>query len=110
MKKNVKLALIFTHVILAVYLLMYCMNPGYLTPFFNNPVYRLIILAALSLFAFTSLILAILPDKPSFWKTSYLLFYTFVVLFPNILLPVLGPTYITISCTLPLLEPLDEKN
>ncbi|MCW5821182.1 MAG: hypothetical protein KIT34_00165 [Cyanobacteria bacterium TGS_CYA1] len=96
MKSNIKIVLISAHIVFAAYFLMYCLANGYLVPLLNKPVFRLIALVGLSTFVVSSLILAFLPDKRSIWKTLYLLFYVFLVVIPNVMIPAFGPAVVTI--------------
>lgn len=96
MKSNVKIVLISAHIVFAAYFLIYCLANCYLIPLLNKPVFRLIALVGLAAFAISSLILVFLPDKRSIWKTLYLLFYTILIVIPNVFIPVFGPAVVTI--------------
>jgi len=95
MSSNLKIVLISTHLILAAYLLTYCLCPGYMTPFLNHAVCRLVVLVGLVLFALQSLVLVLLKPGTLLNKVT-MLFYTFGIVIPNVLLAVLGPATIAI--------------
>jgi len=91
MKNSVKIVLISAHLIVATYLIVFCLTPGYLVPFLNNPIWRPIILVALSLFALESTVIVFLLKENTFLYKLSLWFFVICLLVPNILLPVLGP-------------------
>lgn len=91
MKSSVKIVLISTHLVFAVYLLMYCLCSDYLVHFVNNSIWRLFILAALSLFVLKSTVLVFLLKENTFLYKLSLWFFVICLLIPNILLPVFGP-------------------
>jgi glucan phosphoethanolaminetransferase (alkaline phosphatase superfamily) len=99
MKSNLKIVLISAHLILAAYLLIFCFCPGYITPFLNNPIGRLIVIVAISLFILQSVVLVFLVKQNTFLYKLALCIHVFVLLIPNILLPVLGPATIAIFAT-----------
>lgn len=96
-KERVKLVLIAGHFIFAAWFLTYVFIPGYIIPLLNNPIGRLLILGCLGLFFINSFLLILMPKPGTGAAGAAIAFFMICSVTPNVLLPMFGPTFVTIG-------------
>ncbi|MDX2105064.1 MAG: hypothetical protein SFY67_01560 [Candidatus Melainabacteria bacterium] len=96
-KERLTLVRIAGTAIIAVYLLHYFLTPGYITPFLNNPVARVLIFVFFGIFLMSSQLLLIFPKPRTAAARIAIGFYMICVVTPNVVLPILGPTFVRIG-------------
>lgn len=93
--------------VIAIYVGAWLVSPGYVIPFYNHPIARLIIIIGFVLHTGACLIytFAQLLNFPSFLKFGPMILMILTTL-AMVLLPTLGPAFITISQALgPMASP-----